>query len=309
VTNLKLDQLQAFLAVVRSGGVRRASEQLRLTQPAVSARIKALEESLGVVLFERAATGMRLTKRGELLLNHTQQIAQLTEYVKRDVVDPAGVLGTLRIGVSETIAQCWLPDLISALTERFPKLQLEINVDVSVNLRAALMAREIDLAILMGPVSEFSIDNVELPTFPLAWCCSAALEIPANPADMLARMPMVTYAKNTRPFRELKRELLVRVGPEVRLFSSSSLSAGFRLVEVGQAVAAMPRQLAQRYVDAGALQFFEPGWVPNALKFTASFVGDGEISLAEQASEIARRIAVEYDLACISANQSDQNLE
>jgi len=75
--------------VVRFGGVRRASERMNLSQPAVTARIQSLEEGLGVKLFDRSTNGMTLTKRGEMLLRYAEQYAQLGELIKRDVADPA----------------------------------------------------------------------------------------------------------------------------------------------------------------------------------------------------------------------------
>src|SRR6056297_1815509 len=133
-----------FLAVVRHGGVRKAAGALNLTQPAVTARIKNLEASLACEVFDRTSGGMKLTKRGELLLAHAEKFEHLAEIVQRDVVDPAGVEGRLRLGASETVAECWLPDLVSALYGKYPKLDIELNVDVSQQLRAGLLDREID---------------------------------------------------------------------------------------------------------------------------------------------------------------------
>lgn len=108
MSRINLEQLRTFLSVVRMGGVGKAAQALHLTQPAVTTRIRNLEQSLSADLFDRTGTGLRLTKRGELLLRHAEQFEQLGELISRDVVDPAGTEGHLRLGVSETIAQCWL---------------------------------------------------------------------------------------------------------------------------------------------------------------------------------------------------------
>jgi len=169
MSRIPFDQLHTFLTVVRLGGMRKAASGLSLTQPAVTARIKNLEEALCCELFDRTSSGMRLTKRGELLLAHAERFEYLAEQVERDVASPEGVEGRLRMGVSETIAQCWLPDLIARLHTLYPNLEIEFNVDISINLRASLLNRELDLAILLGPISDYSVDNVELPGFELAW--------------------------------------------------------------------------------------------------------------------------------------------
>lgn len=288
---MNLDQLKTFLAVVRSGGVHKASVMMNLTQPAVTTRIKNLEDRLGCTLFDRTSGGMALTKRGELLLSYAEQFEYLTEQVERSVMDPEGVEGTLRLGVSETIAQSWLPDLIARLHGLYPKLNIEFNVDISSNLRSGLLGRELDLAILLGPVSEFSVNNVELPGFDLAWYVQAQAK---EDLDELMSKPVLTYARHTRPYRELKELLFQRHGPGVSLFPSSSLSACFRLVEAGLGIAALPRLLGQDYVARGTIREFDPGWHPNPLQFSASYLGEPRSHMVETAANSALEVALSH---------------
>lgn len=290
---LNLDQLRAFLAVVRHGGVNKAAHILNLTQPAVTTRLKRLEESLGTELFERSPGRLKLTKRGELLQSFAEQFERLSDKVEETVVAPEGIDRHLRIGASETIAQCWLPDLVAALRADYPNLIVEINVDISVNLRAGLIDREIDLALLLGPVSEYSVDNVELPGFELAWYVQAGARTDDGDA-LLREKPVITYARHTRPYRELKTLLQERVATDVQLFPSSSLSACFRLVEAGLGVAALPKALARPYVDGGRIVEFDPGWVPDALRFSASYLGDPRSHVVVAAAQKALEVAEAY---------------
>ena len=293
MAGITLEQLKTFLAVVRLGGVRKAAAGLNLTQPAVTARIKNLEDALHCELFDRTSGGMKLTKRGELLLVHAEKFAHLSELVEKDLLDPAGVEGHLRLGVSETIAQCWLPELVSRLHSVYPKLEIELNVDISVNLRARIMNREVDLGILLGPISEHSVNNIELPGFDLAWYAAANTPPEMTGTEYLSR-PVMTYARNTRPYRELKEMLFERVGPDVSLFPSSSLSACFRLVEADLGIAVLPRVLGEDYVAEGKIREFDPGWVPNPLRFSASYLGEPKSHLTETAAKMAYEVAVAY---------------
>lgn len=296
MSRINLDQLKTFLCVVRQGGVRRAATAMHLTQPAVTARIRNLEDSLGCALFDRSGGTMRLTKRGERLLRYAEEFEHLTELVARDVIDPAGLDGHLRLGVSETIAQCWLPDLITRLHRHYPKLEIEFNVDISSNLRAGLMDQEIDLAILLGPISEHTVENIDLPGFALAWYVAAdAPDLPG--AAFLGGRPVLTYARNTRPYREIRAQLIAQQGPGVAIFPSSSLSACFRLVEANLGVAALPRALGAPFVAQGRIREFDPGWHPNPLRFTASYMGEPRSQLAETAARMARDVAMDYDKA------------
>ncbi len=292
MSRINLEQLRTFLSVVRMGGVGKAAQALNLTQPAVTTRIRNLEQSLAADLFDRTGTGLRLTKRGELLLRHAEQFEQLGELVARDVIDPGGTEGHLRLGVSETIAQCWLPEFISRLHETFPKLEIEINVDISTNLRTSLLDREIDLAVLLGPISEYSVDNLDLPGFDLAWY--RAVDQVSGEAGFFDR-PVITYARNTRPYRELKAELFQREGPGIPLFPSSSLSACFRLVEAGLGVAALPRALGAGYVAQGKIVEFDPGWTPSPLRFSVSYMGEPRSHMVAEAAQMAQDVAEQFE--------------
>lgn len=238
---------------------------------------------------------MALTKRAERLVRYAEQFLQLTDLIQRDVADPAGIDRHLRIGVAETLVQAWLPEFITSLRQAFPKLEIEIAVDISSNLREALLNHSIDLALLMGPVSEFSVDNLPLPEFGLDWFCAKDAQLPQDPRDIFLTIPVVTYARNTRPYRELKASLYERYGPEVSLFPSSSLSACFRMVGANLGVAALPRALGKREMAEGQVRRFDPGWCPSALQFTASYLGEPQSFVTRAAAEMAREVALRYD--------------
>ena len=288
-SKVNLIHIETFLSVVRCGGISKAAQQLNLTQPAITTRINNLEASLAATLFERGYDGIKLTKRGEMLVSYAECFMHLSELVERDIIDPKVAEKRLRLGVSETIAQSWLPEFINNLVQKFPKLSVEINVDISKNLRDSLLNRDIDLAILLGPVSEYSVDNVPLSPFELAWYAST--NVPYTEAAKL-NMPIVSYARNTKPYRELKTLLFEKLGPETVCYQSSSLSVCFRLVETSLCVAALPKTLAKPYLERGAIYEFDPGWVPSALHFTASYLGDPKNYLVEASALIARETSV-----------------
>ena len=288
---INFEQLSTFVEVARLGGVRRASEHIHISQPAVTARIRNLERHLSVSLFDRSSTGMVLTKAGESLMKYAEQYLQLGELIQRDVVDPEGIDMRLRVGVSETIVQSWLPEFVFRLRNSYPNIEIEISVDVSVNLRESLLSRSLDLALLMGPVSEYTVENVALPEVPLYWYCAGEMQLPDSIDDVFRGNPIVTYARNTRPYRELKTELFYRYGADIKFFPSSSLSAGYRIVASGLGIAALPESIA----DTGQnqpLKRFDPGWLPSPLSFTASYLGEPHSFLNEKAASIAREVAV-----------------
>lgn len=286
---MTLDQIKTFLLIVRYGSVRAAAEQMHITQPALSARLATLEESLSTSLFERRANGLVLTKAGADLVPHAQQMVDLTGRIRSEITPQDQLTGLLRIGAAETIAQAWLPDLVSAIQARYPAITIEVSVDISLNLRDQLLDRSVDLALLMGPISEYSIENVDLPSFELDWFASSAAK--GDDAINPGRVPVITYARNTRPFREVRTELRSRYGSGVRMFPSSSLSACFEMVAAGLGVGVLPTRLAAERVAAGRLRTFDPGWSVSPLRFTASYLAEPMNRMAQEAAQIAQVVA------------------
>lgn len=283
---MTFEQLKTFYWVARLGGFRRASEHLSLSQPAVSTRISTLEAELGVALFERTAKGAGLTKSGTMLLGYAEQMLFVEEEITKRVANPSETEGLFRIGSSETIAQAWLPEFLKAFSAEYPRVNIDLTVDISGNLRNSLLQQDIDLAFLMGPVSEFTVENVELPKFDLHWYKAKG----SGDVDFQT-IPVISYAAKTRPYRELMAELSSRVGPNVRVYSSASLSASLQMIAAGIAVGPYPRTLASGLLSLGRIEEFDPGFQPSPLAFTASYLGEPRSVLAERGAEIARSIA------------------
>ena len=149
---MTFDQIRTFLWVARLGGFRKAAERLCLSQPAVSTRIANLEDELRVPLFERGSGELVLTKQGTLLLSYAEQMLFVEEEIKQRVANPSEADGLFRVGASETIAQAWLPEFLKAFSETYQRVNVDLTVDISLNLRTSLLERKLDLAFLMGPV-------------------------------------------------------------------------------------------------------------------------------------------------------------
>ncbi|MFT7106800.1 MAG: DNA-binding transcriptional LysR family regulator [Yoonia sp.] len=287
---MTFDQIKTFLWVTRLGGFRKAAERLNLSQPAVSTRISNLENELRVPLFERGPGDLVLTKHGTLLLSYAEKMLFVEEEIKQRVANPSEAEGLFRVGASETIAQAWLPAFLTAFSAQYPRVNVDLTVDISLNLRSALLERRLDLALLMGPVSDFSVENITLPAFDLHWYRSTA-----NTETDLNKIPVISYSSKTRPYRELMSELSRRVGPKLRVYASASLSASLKMIAAGIAVGPYPRALANDFLESGQIVEFDPGFRPSPLAFTASYLAEPRSFLIENSAEIARTVATNWD--------------
>jgi DNA-binding transcriptional LysR family regulator len=145
---LDLRQLSAFLAIVQHGSLGRAAEHLHITQPALSRTVRRLETQLGVPLFERHTTGMRLTPFGEALHPHATLLLRGSEQATEEINALRGVArGTIRVGTMASAASMVLPLAIDNVLTHWPQLQVRILEGVGDVMTTALLNYEIDLAI------------------------------------------------------------------------------------------------------------------------------------------------------------------
>src|SRR5215467_3065325 len=82
---MELDQVETFLAAASFGGFHRAAEALRITQPAVSARIRSLEQSLGILLFTRSRSGLTLSDAGKVFRPYAEQLLRTAALARQAV--------------------------------------------------------------------------------------------------------------------------------------------------------------------------------------------------------------------------------
>jgi len=141
-----------FRAVAEQVSFRKASEILHLSQPAVSQHIHALEEELGVRLFDRSGNRIRLTAAGKLLLDYAHKGAQLAQKTRESIAEISGDLrGELRIGASTTVAQYVLPTMLGAFQKRHPNIKLSVVSGNTEDIVARLATASIDVGMIEGP--------------------------------------------------------------------------------------------------------------------------------------------------------------
>jgi len=145
-------RLKTFRIVSEMLSFRKAALVLDLSQPAVTAQIKALEESLGVALFNRARQNIALTKAGETLLLYARKIETLSNEAVA-ALKPFGAQEEVEIGVgaSHTLAVYLLPKLLPPLLKTWPMLRIHILAGSSSEVLEAVTAQRISLGMIEAP--------------------------------------------------------------------------------------------------------------------------------------------------------------
>lgn len=143
-------QLQHFVALAETGQVSRAALRSHVSQSAMTASLQGLEKTLGVELFTRQASGVRLTTEGLRFLRNAQRvIAALDEAVSDIRTVPSAVQGQVKIGLTETISAYLMPRVLPALHRKFPQLQVICIERDRQQIEDAVLSQELDFALML----------------------------------------------------------------------------------------------------------------------------------------------------------------
>ena len=289
-SQLTLKQLEAFAFVVDSGTFRAAASALGTTQPNISARITALETALDVILLIRDAGSLRLTTDGEKLLNKTRDVLWAAEALIEEAGRQELIEETLRLGVTELVACTWLQRFLRLMKDAYPKLRIQLEVDLSTVIEARLMEGQLDLALQTGPYKSKSFVNAPFGQERYCWVANAELSqsLNANPtlADLLD-LTVLTHAKHTQACAALHDIVKARGLGAGRIVHSSALSACRPMVLEGLGVGLLPARLVEKDVAAGHLQEIESDWLPDPLEFHARYAPARAARYVGKAAQIA----------------------
>jgi len=195
-----LTQLRTFVAVAQEGHLTRAAERLHVSQPAASAHIRALERFLDIALFVRTNRGLELTAAGRRLADCAEHVlgqAAGLDSLARELRGSIG--GRLRLGTNADPSLSKLGALVSRLRERYPLLELDVQMRSSLATSQGVLAGELDAGFLLGVSLETGLTGLRLArlgyriTGPAAW----AAELDTSDLRALAALPWVTTAPGT----------------------------------------------------------------------------------------------------------------
>ena len=162
---MEMHQLRYVVAVARCKSFSRAAERCHVSQPSLSQQIQKLEDELGERLFDRMKREIRLTSHGESFLVRALRILDEVDAAQREAREAKDRLGgTLTIGVLPTIAPYLLPPALADFMASCPKVELVAHEDTTDRLLEAVLALELDLALVSKPIRDKRLEVQELLT-------------------------------------------------------------------------------------------------------------------------------------------------
>jgi DNA-binding transcriptional LysR family regulator len=248
---MDLADLHIFRSVVQAGGVTRAAEKLNRVQSNVTTRVRQLEADLGVQLFIREGKKLHLSPEGKLLLDYADRLLDLAQEA-REAVHDAKPRGLLRLGTMESTAAMRLPVPMNAYLGRYPEVTLELRTGNTQELASAVLAGDLDAALLSEPVAEAPFEKVAIYDEELVIVAVAnhpAIRSPrdARPHAVLAFEPGCSLRQRLQGWFAHHGEM-----PD-RIVEISSYHAMLGCVVAGMGISLLPRNVLATFPDAKLL--------------------------------------------------------
>lgn len=273
MSHFDLAALDMLVAVAETGGFTAAGVRLGRTQSAISVRIQDLESAVGRRLLERSRRGVTPTDAGERLIAHARRLLAIEREALADLAGDAAT-GRLRIGIPDDYVDAYMRPLIARFSAEHPKVELELNCDLSKRIEPMIAAGGYDLAVVTQdpdrPVGEM------LRREPLVWVAGRG-----HRPELQETLPLALFAEGCRA-RPRILATLKRAGRAHRIvFSSSHMAGVLSAVEAGLCISA----ITESAVPAGLRRLGEGDGLPPLFELSVGLI------LGPQPSLAARRFA------------------
>jgi len=289
---LSLTNLETLCWIARLGTFTAAAERLNTTQPAVSNRVKELEQAIGVRLFHRQGRKMELTIQGRDLVQRSQPLLNRLEDVVVSLDNPAAATGIIQMGVGEIVAVTWFAQLMARLKQQMPQVNYEIQVGLTVDMRQKLELAKLDLAIVAAPVESSRIATTPLGGVNARWMVAPTLRTKAGKRrasvkQMLEDFPIWSVARPSHMY-PMAIETLRRLGVAPKnINTSDNIQSIVELVANCAGIALLPENLAVGFMRTKRLVPLSDELPPERLEFVIARHRDQDQAIIQRIIALA----------------------
>ena len=267
---MELYQLRSFVAVAEAGHLTRAAERLHISQPALSAHVKALEEQLGLELFERRSNGMQLTAAGRRLIGQAQALLDAAQALRNEALEIKGeVSGVVRVGTLSDPAFIRVAELMNAAVVRYPAIEIQLHHEVTGAAFEKVRDGDLDASYYYGELGHPKVTGMALREItyrivaPAAWGARIAR---ASWADIAAEPLVMTPPISTH--HQLASGLFREhaIAPTKVVEADDEFVVG-SLVVAGLGMGLMREDLALERMREGEVCLWQEVRLPTTLQF------------------------------------------
>jgi DNA-binding transcriptional LysR family regulator len=258
-------QLECFLAVARLGNLSRAAAEMFLTQPTLTARLKALEEEVGDQLFVRTSRGMRLTEAGKEFVPYAERCVGSFEEGRRHLAELREASGgRLVLGASPGVGTYALPGLLERFAAAYPKVSVSVRTGHSEDILEMTLREEVQIG-LTRAMRHPEIESLHLYEDELVLVVDPGHRFTKRGSAELAEIgeEQLIFFDHDSSYFEQTHALFRNAGiRELRTMEVDNIEAAKRMVEHRLGVAFLPRTAVVRSVAAGNLSLISVEEIP-----------------------------------------------
>ena len=257
---MDIQHLRNFIAILDQNSISNAAILVRMSQPALSRQLHALEVEVGAPLLIRHPWGVAPTVAGEILAARARTIFQQLQLARDEISTATNVAtGTLSVGVSASLASIILPQVVPASRKAMPNVKLRLYEGNSVILQERLLARELDLALIHARTSPPAFQThfaLREPVVAVGRAGTFRSEVAVSMNEMLKYTNLLAAALHG-PLRQLYEEAARAAAPWTAFVEIDSFPTLLRLLADGEGVAVLAYSTIHSGVQAGHLS-----WAP-----------------------------------------------
>ncbi len=290
---MNLRQIETFYWAAKLGSFSAAAERMNATQSTVSMRILEIERYFGVALFDRVQRTARLTPKGRDLLRYAEEILRISAEMRMRVADESATQGVVRMGVVEMISLTWLPRLVKAVHEHYPKISLELDEALTQDLVTRLNQGTLDLILAPGRVAGYNTSPVSLGSVKFSWMASPRLPLPGKvlkPRD-LQNFPIIGLSQESYHYKSIEDWFHAGNANFRRIDTCKSLGVAASLAAAGLGITLLPEQFYAREIKAKQLRVIETAPQFNPVEFTATSSTEGIRPIARKIAALAAAVS------------------
>ncbi|QRM32667.1 LysR family transcriptional regulator [Microvirga sp. VF16] len=292
--NIRFLQTVVWLSELRS--FRVTADRMNITPAAISSRIAAIEQELGIRLFERDSRDVRLTDEGRTFVSGARDIIARYNNLVSEVIPQKTVEGTVRIGVLPSMALTILPGIMETLRNQFPRIRVSITTDTSRMILGKLQQRELDVVLGFHEPHEDQYRVVNLCTFGMFWIADRRLQTHDDiltKEDLLLH-PIISYAIGTHNHRRLVEYMSQRRLEECVIHYSDSLTTTISMVAAGIGISILPPIVIQDELRSGNLKVLNVNQDFPSTDYFAVYLENPSSRLSPLIASIAADVAADY---------------
>lgn len=242
---MEMRQLEYFRAVAEELHFTRAAEKLRMSQPSLSQQIRALEEEIGMALFDRIGKKIALTEAGRIFLSHTLNIFHELEQAKSAIGELQGLQrGRLAIGSILSVASFLLPPCLVAFHQQYPNIEISVQEMRADMIKNGLIENRFDFGILFTDLIAPELDSIPLIPVEFALAVSCRHELASQSSvdvEIIEQIPLILLPE-PYALRQLITQILGENHCSLQpIMEMTSLDAIIRMVLSGVGGTILPR--------------------------------------------------------------------